>query len=223
MSAPAPHFLLFSESRRRSTGLPASDWRFVLQSLDGTSRLEAADAEPELGGERLELLAVVRGLEALEQPSEVTLVTPSKYVARGLSYGLPDWRENDWSWEHHGQMVPIKNRDLWQRLDRALAYHRVQCRTTTANEVVADESPAEVVPVKNRRIDAAHDHQQVGPSTAMLEAFRAHAAQRRFAGEFDVGIRSRVAQFFSRFLAAFRRWLERWSELETPARRWRIS
>ena len=108
---------MFSESRRRSAKSPPCDWRFVLQSLDGSSRLEAEDAEPAVGGERLELLAVVRGLEALEQPSRVTLVTPSKYVSRGLSYGLQDWRENDWNWEHHGQMVPIKNRDLWQRLD----------------------------------------------------------------------------------------------------------
>ena len=128
MSVPAPHFLLFSESRRRSAKSPPCDWRFVLQSLDGSNRLEATDAEPAVGGERLELLAVVRGLEALEQPSRVTLVTPSKYVSRGLSNGLADWRENDWNWEHHGQMVPIKNRDLWQRLDRLLAFHRVQCR-----------------------------------------------------------------------------------------------
>jgi ribonuclease HI len=223
MSAPAPHFLLFSESRRPSAELPASDWRFVLQSLDGSSRLEAADAEPELGSERLELLAVVRGLEALEQPSQVTLVTPSKYVARGLSYGLPDWRENDWSWEHHGQMVPIKNRDLWQRLDRAMAYHRVQCRTTTASESTADQLPAETVAAKTRRIDAAHLGELATPSTAMLEALSAHAVRRQFAGGRDFGIRQSIAHYFSRLIAAFRRWLERWSELESPTRRWRIS
>ncbi len=85
-------------------------------------QFEAADAEPDAQGERLELLAVVRGLEALEQPSRVTLVTPSKYVNRGLTYGLEEWRANDWQWEHFGEMVPVKNRDLWQRVDRALAY-----------------------------------------------------------------------------------------------------
>ena len=77
-------------------------------------------------GERLELLAVVRGLEALDQPSRVTLVTPSKYVHRGLLYGLEEWRTNGWSWEHFGQMVPVKNRDLWQRLDRALGFHELE-------------------------------------------------------------------------------------------------
>jgi ribonuclease HI len=125
MSIPAPHFLLFSDTNGRQQD---GHWRFLLKSADGSAELEAADAEPETQGERLELLAVVRGLEALEQPSRVTLVTPSKYVHRGLLYGLEEWRTNGWSWEHFGQMVPVKNSDLWQRLDNALAYHDLEFR-----------------------------------------------------------------------------------------------
>lgn len=126
MRVATPHYLLFSESCRKS---PRGQWRFVLQSIDGSEQLEAADAEPDAYGERLELLAVVRGLEALAQPSRVTLVTPSKYVNRGLAYGLEEWRSNGWQWEHYGAMVPVKNRDLWQRVDRALVYHQLECRT----------------------------------------------------------------------------------------------
>jgi ribonuclease HI len=126
MRVPTPHYLLFSESCRKSA---QGEWRFVLQSLDGTEQFEAADAEPNFYGERLELLAVVRGLEALAQPSRVTLVTPSKYVNRGLAYGLEEWRANGWQWEHYGEMVPVKNRDLWQRVDRALLFHQLECRT----------------------------------------------------------------------------------------------
>jgi ribonuclease HI len=126
MKVAAPHYLLFSESCRKNT---QGEWRFVLQSVDGSQQFEAADAEPDARGERLELLAVVRGLEALEQPSRVTLVTPSKYVNRGLTYGLTEWRANDWQWEHYGEMVPVKNRDLWQRVDRALDFHALECRT----------------------------------------------------------------------------------------------
>ena len=48
----------------------------------------------------------------------MTLVTPSRYVKRGINYGLPEWGRNGWKWEHFGEMVPVKNRDLWQRLDR---------------------------------------------------------------------------------------------------------
>jgi len=123
MKVPTPHFLLFSESSRKQR---QGQWRFLLQAVDGTEQLEAADAEPDVQGERLELLAVVRGLEALDQPSRVTLVTPSKYVHRGLLYGLEEWRTNGWSWEHFGQMVPVKNRDLWQRLDHAMNVHELE-------------------------------------------------------------------------------------------------
>lgn len=126
MKVATPHYLLFSESCRKSS---RGQWRFVLQSLDGTEQFEAADAEPDARGERLELLAVVRGLEALAQPSRVTLVTPSRYVNRGLTYGLAEWRLNGWQWEHYGEMVPVKNRDLWQRVDSALRFHQLDCRT----------------------------------------------------------------------------------------------
>jgi ribonuclease HI len=126
MNVAKPHYLLFSESCRKS---PQGQWRFVLQLIDGTEHFEAADAEPDARGERLELLAVVRGLEALAQPSRVTLVTPSRYVNRGLSYGLAEWRVNGWRWEHYGEMVPVKNRDLWQRVDSALRFHQLDCRT----------------------------------------------------------------------------------------------
>jgi hypothetical protein len=74
------------------------------------------------------LVAVLRGLEALEQPSRVTLVTTSRYVFRGLQYGLSEWRDNDFSWEHFGTVQPIRNADIWRRIDRTLTYHKVQCR-----------------------------------------------------------------------------------------------
>jgi len=125
MNIPAPHFLLFSEARGKNR---QGQWRFVLQAADGSATFEAADAEPGTTGERLELLAVVRGLEALDQPSRVTLFTPSKYVNRGIAHGLDDWRTNGWTWERFGQVVPVKNQDLWQRLDRALAVHRIEFR-----------------------------------------------------------------------------------------------
>ena len=125
-----PHYLLLSEARRRRE--PAGDvvgsWRFVLESTDGTDRLDITDEEADISGERLELLTVVRGLEALDQPSRVTLITPSRYVHRGLRYGLPHWRREAWTWEHDGRMIPISNVDLWQRMDHALQYHELQCR-----------------------------------------------------------------------------------------------
>ena len=127
---PAPHFFLFSEANEPAA-LPAQQsgqWRFVLESLDGETKVEAHDAEPAASGERLELLAIVRGLEALDQPSRVTLVTSSRYVSRGMRFGLEQWRESDWEWERYGQMTPVKHRDLWQRIDQAMKIHNVECR-----------------------------------------------------------------------------------------------
>ena len=103
-------------------------WYFRLQSSDG-EEFEASDVEPDLSRERLELLAVVRGLEALEQPSEVTLVTGSRQISRAVRQGLDYWRQRDWKWERFGEKVPMKNADLWRRIDRALQIHEVSCRT----------------------------------------------------------------------------------------------
>lgn len=144
MSAPAPHYLLFSQAQGVSpTSRSQSRWRFVLEDVDGGKKLEAADHEPGTGGERLELLAVVRGLEALDQPSRVTLVTGSRYVNEGLRNGLAEWRDSEWQWESYGKMVPIKNQDLWQRIDRACRIHRVDCRILRVDEPQAPHDPAE--------------------------------------------------------------------------------
>jgi ribonuclease HI len=164
MNGNAPHFVLFSEASRCGAAQrseKAKGWRFILQTANGEDRFVASDMEPGTGGERLELLAVVRGLEALDQPSRVTLVTRSRYVSRGLRAGLQAWRESGWQWERFGKMVPVKNRDLWQRVEQALKFHRVECRRW--------------------RIDAPHrpkgqgDPRSGRPETARAEQTRPHA------------------------------------------------
>ncbi len=135
MNVPPPHFQLFSHaSASRTAAHAGSDdssgaWRFILKREDGRVEAEAADEEPGTPADRLELLAIVRGLEALDQPSRVTLFTASRYVARGLRFGLESWRESDWQWERFGQMQPVKNADLWQRIDQAMRFHQVDVRT----------------------------------------------------------------------------------------------
>jgi len=124
MNVSTPHYLLYSGSSEQSE---PGRWRFVLRAADGSQRMTADDVEPNARGDRLELLAVVRGLEALDQPSRVTLITPSRYVRTGIRRGLMEWRSNGWRWEYFGQMVPVKNCDLWQRVDRALRFHELEC------------------------------------------------------------------------------------------------
>ncbi len=104
-------------------------WRFVLRDADGSPRLVAEHVEPLASSDRLELLSVVRGLEALDTPSRVTLMTSSSYVREGIRHGLAEWRSNGWRWERFGQMVPVRDLDLWQRVDRAMQFHQVDCRT----------------------------------------------------------------------------------------------
>ena len=130
MVATAPHYLLLTETQSCGEN-EASDggfWRFVLQQIDGSEHLEVSDTEPGVNGERLQLLAAIRGLEAIGQPSRVTLITTSSYVTRGIRRDLVSWRESNWTWERFGELHDIKHRSLWQRLDRALQFHIVQCR-----------------------------------------------------------------------------------------------
>jgi ribonuclease HI len=123
--ARSPHYLLFSDASGPKRGVPR--WRFVLQLVGCDDQLAAGDLEPGATSSRLELLAVVRGLEAIDQPSRVTLVTRSRYVARGIRRGLTHWRDRCWGRERLGKLEPIRDRDLWQRVDRALEFHDVQC------------------------------------------------------------------------------------------------
>jgi ribonuclease HI len=145
-----PHFLL------RAGETNPGNWRFSLENANG-KELEVSDFEPLMQGQRLELLAVVRGLEALEQPSRVTLLTSSSYVKRGIVYGLEDWRAGAWCWESHGKMVPVENGDLWRRLDRAMQLHQVECRLHPKAQAENDTagSNLERLSVKGRRFPAA--------------------------------------------------------------------
>lgn len=157
MSVAAPHFLLFSEAAPASD--PANDagrWRFVLRSAAGQKVLEADDEEP-ASPERLELLAIVRGLEALDQPSRVTLVTASRNVQHGFHFGLSCWRDSGWHWERFGKMAPVKNADLWRRIDRALDIHVIECRcsrTKAADDLNPPAAPAAIG--RRLRFDDAH-------------------------------------------------------------------
>jgi ribonuclease HI len=123
MNDSLPHYLLFSETGH--TEEPGR-WRFVLRVAGSVDQFEACDEEPDVAGERLELLTVVRALESLDRPSHVTLMTPDPYIRQGIRFGLPEWRNNGWRWEFYGRMVPVKHGDLWQRVDHAMRFHRVE-------------------------------------------------------------------------------------------------
>jgi hypothetical protein len=132
MPAPGPHYLLFTDAISRTCR--SQEWRFVLQPTGAGEKIVAADGEADADGMRLALLAVVRGLEALDAPSRVTLLVANRFVRRGIRRDLAQWRERGWRWERFGQLVPIRDLDLWQRVDRALAIHEVECFAWNAAE-----------------------------------------------------------------------------------------
>jgi ribonuclease HI len=147
-----PEYVLTSAANTEGAG---GVWSFRLEGADGGDSIEAADREPGVHRERLELLAIVRGLEALDQPSRVTIRTASQYVRRGIAYGLEEWRTNGWTWEHYGQMVKVKNHDLWQRLDRALRIHDVSCRQWRIDPPAAAEPIATAIPPRTDKVTPA--------------------------------------------------------------------
>ena len=125
MPATPAHYLLYTEAT--SSDDSTTHWKFTLQSVAGDEQLTADDSELNSRTSRLELLAVVRGLEAIDRPARVTLLTGSRYVSRGIRRQLNQWREDNWQWERFGEMVPIRDKDLWQRVDHALKFHQVEC------------------------------------------------------------------------------------------------
>ena len=152
MQVPGPHFLLLTDSIGRTC--QSQEWRFVLQPTDGGERIVASDVEADADAMRLSLLAVVRGLEALEGPSRVTLLVANRFVRRGIREDLAQWRERGWRWERFGQLVPIRDLDLWQRVDRALSIHQVDCFAWNADEHESCAALASDQSVGGRHADA---------------------------------------------------------------------
>ncbi|MDE0407934.1 MAG: ribonuclease HI [Alphaproteobacteria bacterium] len=89
----------------------------------GAQESELAGGAPHTTNNRMELMAVISGLEALTRPCSVRLVTDSRYVMDGIRSWLPVWKRNGW---RTAAKKPVKNIDLWQRLDTAAARHEIE-------------------------------------------------------------------------------------------------
>ncbi|MHB8970780.1 MAG: ribonuclease HI [Pirellulaceae bacterium] len=101
-------------------------WAFILRHLPTGQEKEAAGGEPDTTNNRMELLAVIRGLEALKRPCHVELFTDSVYVGKGLKEWLPKWKLNNWRRREGQRWVPVKNDELWRRLDELSQKHHIK-------------------------------------------------------------------------------------------------
>lgn len=94
----------------------------VLLSYKG-ARKEFYGGEKETTNNRMELIAAIQGLEALNRACRVELNTDSKYVLQGITEWLPNWKKRGWKTAGN---KPVKNEDLWRRLDAARSRHTIE-------------------------------------------------------------------------------------------------
>lgn len=100
-------------------------WAFILRHPATGKEMESSGGERETTNNRMELTAVVRGLEVLKKPSQVKLMTDSVYVGKGLSEWMPKWKANGWRRREGTSWKEVKNEDLWRRLDELIREHKL--------------------------------------------------------------------------------------------------
>lgn len=120
---------LFAYTDGACSGNPGpGGWGVLLIAREGAEVLkerELCGGESMTTNNRMELLAAISALETLAKPSVLTIVTDSAYVKNGVTEWIHSWKRNGW---RTAGRDPVKNAELWQRLDLAQARHKVQWR-----------------------------------------------------------------------------------------------
>ncbi|MDP2085289.1 MAG: ribonuclease HI [Gemmobacter sp.] len=120
---------LFAYTDGACSGNPGpGGWGVLLIARDGGAILKERElhgGERETTNNRMELMAAISALEGLARPSALTIVTDSAYVKNGVTTWIHGWKRNGWRTSDN---KPVKNVDLWQRLDAAQARHQVTWR-----------------------------------------------------------------------------------------------
>ncbi len=120
-----PEVILYTDGGCSGNPGPGG-WAFILRHPASGKELERFGAERQTTNNRMELLAAIHGLESLTRPTKVELVTDSEYVGRGIRDWMAKWKAQGWRRREGGRLVPVKNEELWRRLDAQLARHQVK-------------------------------------------------------------------------------------------------
>lgn len=96
-------------------------WAAILRHGDHKKELWGSD--PQTTNNRMEMTAVLKGLQAMQQSCEVAIEIDSEYVKNGITKWLTGWKRNGW---RTAAKSPVKNKDLWQQLDEEIGRHQVQ-------------------------------------------------------------------------------------------------
>ncbi|UWQ50011.1 ribonuclease HI [Leisingera caerulea] len=117
---------LFAYTDGACSGNPGpGGWGALLRAMDGgtvVKEKELKGGEAETTNNRMELLAAINALESLARPSTITVVTDSAYVKNGVTGWIHGWKKNGWK---TSSKKPVKNVELWKRLDEAQRRHKV--------------------------------------------------------------------------------------------------
>ncbi|MBD3676885.1 MAG: ribonuclease HI [Rhodobacteraceae bacterium] len=117
---------LFAYTDGACSGNPGpGGWGVLLIAREGSrvvKERELMGGEAETTNNRMELLAAISALESLSRASTITVVTDSAYVKNGVTGWIHGWKKNGW---RTAARKPVKNEDLWRRLDEAQARHQV--------------------------------------------------------------------------------------------------
>lgn len=111
---------IFTDGACRGNPGPGG-WGVVLRYGDNERHLFGGDKETT--NNRMELLAVIEGLSALKRPCEITVTSDSTYVLKGIQEWLANWKKRGWK---TASKKPVKNVDLWQRLDALIEPHNIE-------------------------------------------------------------------------------------------------
>lgn len=136
---------MFTDGACRGNPGPGG-WGVVLRYKGKEKELYGGEAETT--NNRMELMAAIRGLEALTRGCPVLLTTDSQYVMKGITEWMANWKKRGWK---TAGRKPVKNVDLWQRLDAALAAHEVQWQWVRGHSGHTENERADAL--ANRGID----------------------------------------------------------------------
>jgi len=121
---PTPELFAYTDGGCSGNPGPGG-WGVVLEAVrDGevVKSRELSGSELHTTNNRMELMAAIAALEALERPSRITVTTDSTYLRQGITAWIHGWKRNGWK---TADKKPVKNAELWQRLDAAQARHEV--------------------------------------------------------------------------------------------------
>lgn len=119
---PRPQVELFTDGACSGNPGPGG-WAFLLRHPKTGKAVERNGGEPATTNNRMELTAVIEGLGSLTRPSTVDLYSDSQYVLKGLDEWIAGWKKKGW---RTASKAPVKNVDLWQRLDELKAVHEIR-------------------------------------------------------------------------------------------------